>query len=317
MSCKPIQSSHNINEVIKHVLSVVMPRLATCKTKKLRVKILEVLMSCIYYDASLTLALFNSAGSAADEVWLLLFSLLKDMSKPVTHRLIVLSFTNILLMPTNELPGVLLSNFVPMLQQVLRELVIIEEEEKGNDEDSNMTADDDDDGNEAAAGTDDEEDDDEEEEDDDAIEEDDGDSDFVTQKEMPEGGFDEDEDVINAEDEAYKQALEKIEKRKRVKDELRRADPNFVDDDDEGDDEEDEMVFTTPVETIDCVVYFIDALTALNARDAQLVSSLRSQLGSDDASLQQFIELAEQRRVAAAVAAAAAAAAASTTQLLV
>lgn len=294
MTCKSIQSTNPINDLIPHLLAMIVPRLSLCKTKGLKIKLLEVIMSCFYYDAPYTMLLFGSSDPTTVEVvWSMLFDLLTDMHKPVSRRLIVLSFCNILLLPANSLPVVLQNNFQPMLQQVIRELVFIEEEVDEEEEEEDASA--------AAGrafggdGTDDEID-----EVDDDNEEEDGDEDkeesvFQDAYNIPEGGFGEDEDVVNVEDENYKLALDKVEKETRVKEELRRAGTVLQDDDEEED--EDELIFTTPVETLDCVLYFLDALQALNDKDPQLAMTLRSQLDhSDEISLQQFIDSAQERR---------------------
>jgi len=104
--------------------------------------------------------------------------------------------------------------------------------------------------------------------------------------EVPEGGFGEDEDCVNVEDEEYRANLERIEKEERVKKEIRRAaglpDHDYEDDYEDDDDDDDELIFVTNIDNMDCVAYFLEAINSLNAKEPQLLGAITSSSLSDD-----------------------------------
>lgn len=111
---------------------------------------------------------------------------------------------------------------------------------------------------------------------------------------VPEGGFDEDDDCINDEDEEYLQTLEKLNT-ERVKKELAHAsgDDDPLDDDDD----DQELAFSSPLELSDLVLYFLDAMNVAHQREPEVVAALRNQLDqTDTARLQSFIDSSDSRR---------------------
>lgn len=102
---------------------------------------------------------------------------------------------------------------------------------------------------------------------------------------VPDGGYDEDEDCLNAEDEEYRKAIEKMTKEERVKRQL------FIDGElvDGEEDEEDDMQFTSPIENMDMNKYFIESMTSLSARNPHLAASLQSTLSPEELTLLQTI----------------------------
>lgn len=67
------------------------------------------------------------------------------MEEDSTQRLIVLSLSSLLSVPTHTLPPDALSNIQNMFQQTIRELVFIEEEKTRQDNEGDRDGDDDDD----------------------------------------------------------------------------------------------------------------------------------------------------------------------------
>jgi hypothetical protein len=239
-----------------------------------------------------------------------LFGLLVEMDRDFTQRLIVLSFLAIFSLPVAILPEVLKANMPTMFQQVIRELVMIEEEaQKGDDEDEEY------------------EDDDEEDEDDDDVDEpvpskksskkgsskkkdfslrpgddedddeedfDDNDPEAAEQRRIqslyvPDGGYDEDEDCENAEDEEYRKVLEDMTKEDRVKRELYLAGEPI------DDEEDDDFVYTSPIENIPITKVFINMINELsmNQNTAPMVNYLRSNLDEGDQKrLQDLVQIA-------------------------
>jgi len=210
--------------------------------------------------------------------------------------LIVLSFTSLLTTPLllnqpgqplqqQQLPEIVSSNLPNLLKQALRELVMIAEEEEKEGEEGEGgedAAEEDDEDDDAIEADDDEEDDDDD--DDDQAEASKGAKkkisgiDYAKALHVPDGGYDEDEDCINAEDESYREALEVMEKEEKVKRELFLAGEAVDDEDDENED----FTFTSPVESIDIVQHFLDTLRNIEGRDANLMEYLRSSLDNED-----------------------------------
>jgi hypothetical protein len=284
----------------------------------------------LYVDTALTMSIFNSQAEMRDAVFRMLFDLVKDMEDSFSERLIVLGFSNILSFSVNSqaLPPLIQSNLMAMFQQVIRELVLLEEEANEEDEEGNHAEDDDDeeDGQGIAAmmtrnghrsvkksssAIDDDE---------DVTEE--SSSNHRQKKssksQIPDEGFDEEEDAVNEDDLQYLALLAKLEKQDRVKAELRRANGKIafnissiryssnllpcydavggepVDDEE---DELEELMFDSPIEKLDLVVYFLDAMQAGYLREPQLVSSLQQGLDEEDKQrLQTFMQSLNERR---------------------
>lgn len=292
------QVGNDINELLSPILTFIIPTLikaSTTKKKQLKVKIIEVILAMIYYDVNFTLNLFNNEPQVRDNILNILFESIPTMSSCYTRRLLVLAFCNILSLPSISLPNLFQANMRAVLQQIIREIILIEEEDAKEDSDDDSDEDEDD------------EDEDFDDEDGDILEEDEDLGDNIGRKhnkssadDVPEGGFDEEEDCKNAEDEAYKIHLEKMEKRQRVKDELKRAglDAADFDDGDFDDDDEDELVFTSPIENMDLVLYFMDALHFANTREPEVIGSLQNSLDMEDKNrLQEFFNSMNGRKL--------------------
>ncbi len=279
-----------LHPILPEVLKLVLTKLQSVKSKSVKVRMLEVLLAAIHYDAVATLsALEQIAPGSSSTVFGLVFSHLKDMERDFSMRLIVLAFTALLSLPGASLPDIVRANVASMFQQVVRELVLIEEEARKPEDEEDEEGDGDD------------EDDDEEDEDMDDADDDFDDSDAVAAAArrakalyVPDGGYDEDEDCVNAEDEEYRAALEEMDKEDRVKKELYRA--GGGDDDDEALDDEDEdedYTYTSPIENLNMSQMFLTAMTALGQRDPAFVESLRGGLlPEDQARLEQIVHFA-------------------------
>lgn len=280
-----------LHPILPEVLKLVLTKLQSVKSKSVKVRMLEVLLAAIHYDAVATLsALEQIAPGSSSTVFGLVFSHLKDMERDFSMRLIVLAFTALLSLPGASLPDIVRANVPSMFQQVVRELVLIEEEARKPEEEEDEEGDGDD-----------EDDEEEDEEDMDDADDDFDDSDAVAAAArrakalyVPDGGYDEDEDCVNAEDEEYRAALEEMDKEDRVKKELYRA--GGGDDDDEALDDEDEdedYTYTSPIENLNMSQMFLTAMTALGQRDPAFVESLRGGLlPEDQARLEQIVHFA-------------------------
>lgn len=258
------------------------------------IKFLEVIMAAIYYDPVTTLA-FITSNQADEGVFVLLFDTLLSMEQDFTHRLVVLSFSTILTQPPGSLPPILRNNLQAMFNQLIRECVLIEEEaqKEGNEEE-----DEDDDDEEIG-----EDDDDDEEEDDDQLD-DEEDSDgspykgteFAKKLYVPDGGYNEDEDCLNAEDEEYREVLKRMEKKQKKaaaaalaapaggvvggdEDDDMYGDCDFLDDEDV-----DEFSFVSPIENMDVTSFFLNMLGSLSASadHVQVVQGLQAGLSQED-----------------------------------
>ncbi len=210
------------------------------------------------------------------------FGLMKDMDRDFTERLIVLSFLSIFTIPTQSLPPIIQMNLPSMFQQVIREIIIIEEEAKKEREREE------------------EEDDDEEEDYDDddfdfdggrrkdvslrqADDDDDDDADpFAAEQrrskllEVPDGGYNEDEDCLNAEDEEYRAVLESVTKEDKAKKIA------FMSGEPVDDEEDDDFIYTSPVENLPMAQYFVQAVNSIGQRDPNLVNAILQQSLTDE-----------------------------------
>ena len=343
-----VTASHacqGLHQYLPRILSASLTKLKQVKTSAQRTRLLEVFMGCIYYNAELTLQVVAAASGGDSAVpsalFGLLFDSLKSMERDFTQRLVVLSFSALLCVPPAQLPEVLRGNFPSMFQQIIRELVLIEEEaareaEGGDEEDDED--DDEDNGDFGGDGDDDDEDgidvdDDEDEDDDDEEDSKDAKKAFKRRAKklhVPEGGYDEEEDCLNAEDEAYRTALEEIAKEAEssaVKKSSGGGSKRYLaghaadDGDEDGGEEddyldddgsEDDFAFTSPIENMNVLQHFLDTMQQLQQRDGgALTASLQAGLGDEDKQRLQDLIAAAQQKAATAAAATAAAATAS------
>lgn len=292
-SCKD-QCPGQVHSLLPQIIAMVYARSLTAKNLSVKLRLLEVILSAIYYDAGATLtilaqppvalltsfypgtdlsALAKNQQTLSDYFFSWLYGQLKDMDRDFSQRLVVLAFTALFALPSDQLPPILATNMQAMFQQMIRELVMIEESaEKAKNqrhEDDDDYEDDDDDDNI------------------DLDEDDDGHFDDANAKKaainrakmlyVPDGGYDEDEDCLNAEDEDYREMLENLDKEERVKRELYIAGEAV---DDEDDDEA--YSFTSPIEHMDMTGYFFQSMEVFMHKEPTLFASLRAGLSVED-----------------------------------
>ena len=77
---------------------------------------------------------------------------------------------------------------------------------------------------------------------------------------VPDGGYDEDEDCINAEDEEYRKVIDQMDKEQKVKRELYLAGEPVYDDD------EDDFDYVSNIDSIDLNQYFLTCLNMMKGR---------------------------------------------------
>lgn len=174
-----------------------------------RIKLLEAILSLIIYNASYCLELLKVNDVANKLFFNILFLNLSNMSYISSQKIIVMAFSCIMkCLPLNNLPIILHGNMQPMLQQMVREIKLIkEEEEKENEED-------DDEYNENSM----------DDNDDNSDNNDDEDENLSAAEikklgklNVPDGGYDENEDCINVEDESYREYVNNMTKDDKVK----------------------------------------------------------------------------------------------------
>ena len=284
------------------ILALTLVKLKATKTKTLKIRLLEVIMACLYYDAEATLSILLSdpSSSVASDLFNLLFDSLKDMARDYSMRLVVLSFTAVLSVRPELLPEFLGNNFHAMFQQIIRELVLIQME--ATRERNDFESADDDDFDEDDFDDDDDDDDGDDKENggdggnDNAEDFDDRDRKQAARNRakklyLPEGGYDEDEDCLNAEDEAYREALEKMGKDDEFKS-IKYSGGDVLSEEDE----EENYIFTSPIENMNMIQHFLDAMKTIELRDGggALTASLQNGLNEQDkARLQELVSTAQ------------------------
>jgi len=295
-------------------MGMALNRTQNVRSIMVKTRLLEVFLACIYYDAPFVMMVVIQQPPFTMEIatsaFAMLFNNLKDMSSDFAHRLIVLSFTNLLkVLPqvtaaagnSVVIPPVVIENTGAMFRQILRELVLIEEAaaNPGNDDDDEEEDEDDyEDG--------DMEDEDEDIDDDEVNEDgeelfDDKDPNQAAANRakklfVPEDGYNEDQDCENVEDEQYREALEQMDRQERVKRELYRAGERVMDDDELAE----EFEYTSLIETYDVTVLFFDDMQVLMSQQAQYVAQLQAGLdGEDQQHLQRLHAMWQERKQAA------------------
>lgn len=109
---------------------------------------------------------------------------------------------------------------------------------------------------------------------------------------IPDDGFDEDEDCLNAEDEAYLEAVEELDMLDRVKKELK-GEEDFEDEDED----EDVDDFTSPLDNTDMLSHFCDTMNQVHAQNPQFIEQLQANLEpADQERLQEIIGVAAMRK---------------------
>ncbi len=94
--------------------------------------------------------------------------------------------------------------------------------------------------------------------------------------EIPEGGYDENDDCLNLEDEQYLAALEELDKKGKAKVQ------KYVGGEPVGSEDEDDIDYTSPLDTINIFQFFYQAMTAASHREPGLFAQLQSNLSHED-----------------------------------
>lgn len=267
------EHERSVIDLFPNMLSLISSVFGKAQMKSTKIRMMEVILAMFYFNAEVTLQLLIQLNSV-DFVFKSLFDLIGDMDRIYTERLIVLSFTNILSLPPQSLPPIIASNALAMFKQAIREIELIDLDEKdskenrkrhiaydGDDEyidedDGSMCSDDDDDNDCNPSGGNHRE------------------AKIKHGVDMPEGGFDEDTDCVNAEDEEYYNALERMTREERVRHEL------GEDIDDEELDNE-AYIFTSPIEVLDNAIYFLDHMQMAMQSYPDRFHSIFNELNAD------------------------------------
>ena len=243
-----------------------------CATLRLRVKCIECICACIYHSPEATMvSLCSSPIDVQERLFEMIFVQIKELQLETTQRLIVVAFSTLLSMDNRKLPQVLQRNSSGLLQTVVKELILIrdgnygeegegEGEDEDEDEDFEMDDDDDDDNNGGGGiprgvGQ-------------------------YSELDVPEGGYGEDEDCVDAEDESYRQYLEQIEAGGGVK--TFRGGVLLGEDDGEEDDGTGTVDFTSKVDKLDVFGYFVTKMNEINGSDTRFFESLQHSLQEED-----------------------------------
>lgn len=302
-SCKE-QCPGKLHGLVPQILAMVYTRSLTVKLTSVKVRLLEVIMSATYYDAPFTLAILNQHPAAllgtlspeadlsalpakplSEHFFPWMFNQLGDMKRDFTQRLIVLCFMELFAVPVGGLPAIIGNNLPAMFKQMIYEVGHIEKTAaKADDEEFEDVSD-------------------EEDDDDEDIDiDDDEDFDDSNPKQaasnrskalyVPDGGYDEDEDCVNAEDEEYRKVLEDMTKEEKVKQALKDSN-GFLDDDED----EDAYSYTSSIELMDVTQRFFDFMHAFSSKEAALFGSLRAGLSAEDANqLEELYKAAQEKK---------------------
>jgi len=218
----------------------------------------QVLGSALYYNPQLELAELESRG-VTHQVFSQWMKDTKNMDKWLSKKMTVLGFSSILRLPASSLPQSVVSMIPDIISTVVNVTAKMKEEaEKGHDD-----------------------------EDDNAIEEDGdgGDEEFE--------GFDENEDVTNAANEAYVDALNKLSASGDVAQFLM---GNMWDDDLEDDDDD----YYSPIDRVDELLYMKEILSAAFQREPEIYQQVQAALPAETVTTCQQLFAAADAQVASA-----------------
>lgn len=107
INSKPLMA---ITSQISDLLQIILARLSITKTTNLKHKLLDSVMAIIYYDTQLFVNIISSNVAGGDMLFQTLFDNAKEMEKSLSQRLIVLSFSSLLMVDTNTLSDYIKSN---------------------------------------------------------------------------------------------------------------------------------------------------------------------------------------------------------------
>lgn len=263
-----------IDPLIPSFLNLMLEAIKGTGSNSTQIKLLEISMAMIHYNTPLLLSILAANPAAGEALFNMLFAKLPEMEETSTQRLIVVSFCSLLSVPSSSLPPVVRNNLQSVFTQIIRELVMIQEEEangKDGSDGSDDGSDDDDMDDDAEDG--------EEEEEDDKREG----LKRIAALHIPEDGYDEDDDCVNAEDEEYLKILAEMDGDSKARRRVYR-DGELVDgeDDDSDDDDYDGATYTSPVDAMDVGLHFRQVLAAASQREPQVFVELKRALTAED-----------------------------------
>lgn len=207
-----------------------------------RVAIYQVLGSALYYNPALELAQLESRG-VTQQVFSKWMKDAESMEKWLPRRLTVLGLTAILSLPTSSLPASVAGAVPQLIIACVNMTIKLKEESEKNQAEETQEED----------GWEDAEDEEVDDEDEDV------------------DGFDENQDVTNEMDQAYKKALNGVSGWHDDMAKFLLGD--YADDEDDGDDD-----FTSPLDSVDEMVYLNDTLQACFAREPEVYGQIQTAL---------------------------------------
>lgn len=309
ISCSRDQAKGAIDQALPEIISMILHRMELAVRKELRIKLLECLLASVYYNPVLTIqSIDNTAGPNGVSIFFdSVFNNISSMTQDCTQRLVVLSFISLLSLPPSQWPEPVRINANSMFQTIIREVSVIQETAaRGAAEDFEDADEEDDEEDDGLIF-----DDDEDEGDDEGDEQDDEDDIGVRRKgkvvtsaerlaglEVPDGGYGEEEDCINPEDEEYRSVLERMTGEEKVKKLLYRGGERVrepgdtdddVDEDEEINDNDDALAVTLPLELMDMAEYLVRSMTELSQTNPELIRQLQTNLNQEDNTLLQEI----------------------------
>lgn len=242
---------------LREIIQVMKSRLSSARSNGLKDKLLECLLALLYYDHRTVISMLVASGDCDSIFNLLLTHAADNFKAEFSQRLLILSYT-ILLSDAGGLPPILQQNATLLFAQCIEKLHLINENDNYNEESGGR-------------------------DDDEELSSVDDDADLL---EIPDEGFDEDEDCINIDDEEYLRALAQGGRGKRYI-------PGEVNDDD--DDDYDEYDYSSPIDAINVLSYFITNLQSTAAANPTLAGALQASLSTDNASkLTQLMTILQQ-----------------------
>eukprot|EP00559_Dactyliosolen_fragilissimus_P005157 CAMPEP_0184857384 /NCGR_PEP_ID=MMETSP0580-20130426/2545_1 /TAXON_ID=1118495 /ORGANISM="Dactyliosolen fragilissimus" /LENGTH=1039 /DNA_ID=CAMNT_0027352953 /DNA_START=55 /DNA_END=3174 /DNA_ORIENTATION=+ len=217
-----------------------------------RIAIFQVIASALYYNPQLQLAELEKRG-VTQQVFTQWIKDSESMERWLAKKLTVLGLSSILRLPVNSLPPVVSGSIPQLLTCVVTIAMKMNEEEETAPKDNDA----------------------------DIKEDEDIDEDFE--------GFGEDEDVTNAGDEAYIDALKKLGTSGDM--------AQFLIGDDWMDDDDDDDYYVSPLDDIDQTIFFSETLNAAFQREPEAYQQIQAALPSDIvSSCQHLFTAAESQR---------------------
>ena len=255
LASKPLRLLHE--PFVREIIQVMKSSLSNARGNGLKDKLLECLLALLYYDHRSVISLLTATGDFDNFFTLLLHHAANNFKAEYSQRLLILAYT-ILLSDLGALPPIVQQNATVLFSQCIEKLHLINENDNYNEESGGR-------------------------DDDEELSSVDDANDNI---EIPDEGFDEDEDCINLEDEEYLRALTQGGRSKRYI-------PGEYNDDD--DDDYDEYDYSSPIDSVNVLSYFVTNLQSTASANPALAGALQASLSADNASkLTQLMTILQQ-----------------------